>query len=88
MVVRQQFLFNGEIRRPGEPFSCDSAMRMRQLYEQRKIQPSVSVGEAMQQAKPTTVQEEMRHPVREVHRTPESPAKSDAHSQGRKKHGS
>ena len=52
MVVRQQFLFDGEIRRPGERFSCDSARRMRQLYEQRKIQPAISVGEAMQQVQP------------------------------------
>jgi hypothetical protein len=50
MVVFRSFVYDGEVRRPGDPFSCDNPTRMRQLYEQRKIRPAIGVGEAMQKA--------------------------------------
>ena len=57
MVVFRSFVYDGEVRRPGDPFSCDNPTRMRQLYEQRKIRPAVGVGEVMQKA-----MEQMRGP--------------------------
>jgi hypothetical protein len=50
MIIVRAFVWDGEIRKAGEPFSCDNPMRMRQLYEQRRIRPALTVGEAMQKA--------------------------------------
>jgi hypothetical protein len=50
MIVFRAFVYEGEVRQPGDVFSCENPTRMRQLYEQRKIRPAVSVAEAMQKA--------------------------------------
>jgi hypothetical protein len=52
MIVFRKFTYLGEIKIPGQEFSCDNPRLMRQLYEQRLIQPAPAVATALETVRP------------------------------------